>query len=104
MPQPPDEEELPGPLSESTIDSVSRTSMGSDQVGVILDVNKALKAKQLDRESAIATLAASLGITPEEAEKFIPKEVAPQPIPPGLAGGPPIPGGDDEDEDEDDES
>ena len=103
LPQPPDEEEVPEPLAEQTIDSVSRTSMSGDQVKVILDVNKALKNKQLDREAAMETLAAALGITVEDAEKFIPKEVEPQPVPPGLGPKPPGEGeGDDDDDDDDD--
>lgn len=101
LPQPPEDEEVPAPLSEDTIDAVGRNSMSGEQVKVILDVNKALKNKQLDRASAIATLAAALGMSEEDAEKFIPEEVEPQPVPPGLMGGPPMPGNDEDEGDED---
>ncbi len=73
LPQPPEEVEPVG-LSENAVENVSRNSMSSDQVNVILDVNKALKNKQLDRRSAMATLASALGILEEDAQKFIPDE------------------------------
>ena len=100
LPQPPEEEEFASPLAESTIDSVARNSLDADAVRVILEINKALKNKQLDRGAALATIGAALGLTPEEAERFIPDEVEeattpppipPPPVPPGAGETPPLP-------------
>lgn len=82
LPQPPDEESGPATLSENTIDSVSASGLGSEHVKAILEVNKALKNGQLDRPSALATIAAALGIDVADAEKFVPDEVAEEPKPP----------------------
>jgi len=79
LPQPPEEEALPASLSENVVDSVSRTTISSDQVRMILDVNRALKNGELDRLAAIQTLAVSLGIETKDAEKFIPSNVAQTP-------------------------
>lgn len=89
LPQPPEDEveaNVPA-LAESKVDQVSRTAFSSEQVKVILDVNKALKLNQLDRSAAISTLALALGMEPEQAEQFIPAEAAegeetPTPTPP----------------------
>ena len=105
LPQPPDDEdEGIEPLSENTIDNVNRTSMSSEQVTVVLDVNKALRNKALDRDAAIATIGAALGLTAEAAARFVPAEKdeselpQPPPIPP-QPGQPPMDGPEDGDDD-----
>ena len=118
LPQPPEDEDVPAILSESTIESVSRGSFNGEQVKIVLDVNKALKNSQLDRGAAIATIGAALGLTPEEAGRFIPaeadesEEIAPPspqpPVPPPAPGQPPVPPeappvGDEADDEDDDE-
>lgn len=70
LPQPPEDEEIPGALSENTIDAVSRNSLSGDNVETIIQVNKALKAGEIDRDTAIQTLIAALGVTLEVAEGF----------------------------------
>ena len=115
LPPPPEEEELiENPLTESTIDSVSRGGLNAESVKVILEVNKAVKNKQLDRETALATIAAALGIEESDAEKFV-KAESNEPVPPQFLPGvapvvtPPVPpdGGEGEEEgeekDDDDE-
>lgn len=82
LPQPPDEETGPASLDENTVDSVSSGGLSGDHVKTILEVNKALKNGQLDRDSALATIAAALGIDLADAEKFVPVEVEETPKPP----------------------
>lgn len=82
LPQPPEEEIAPAPLSENTIDATSASALGGDHVKTILDVNKALKNGQLDRGSALATIAAALGIELADAEKFVPDEKEEDDVPP----------------------
>ena len=73
LPQPPDEDvgHVPA-LDERTIDQVSRTAFSSEQVKVILDVNKALKRGDINWETAVGTLAMALGMEAERAEQFVP--------------------------------
>jgi hypothetical protein len=109
MPQPPEEDEQVGPLSENAVSSIGRSNgLTSEQVQVILDVNKALKNKQLDREAAMETIGGALGLDPKDAAKFIPAEeedtetnlVPPFPPPPPNED---EEDAEDEDEDEEDE-
>lgn len=78
LPQPPEEEDAPASLDENVIDSTSNGISG-DHVKIILEVNKALKNGQLDRDSALAMVAAALGIELEAAEKFVPVEKVEEP-------------------------
>jgi len=91
LPQPPDEDDgLPAPLSETDIDDVARHSLSTDQLQAILDVNAALKRREMDKPAAILTLAAALGVEEEKAAKFIREEVDPMPaLPPAPPPGQP---------------
>lgn len=90
LPQPELEEELAAPLSEGTIDAVSANSFSGEQVSIILDVNKALRKKELDHDTAVATVASALGISEDDAKKFVKAESDDDeqpPIPPPIPGG-----------------
>lgn len=98
LPQPPEDElgaQVPA-LDESTVDAVSRTAFSAEQVTVILEVNKALKKKELDRAAAISTLSLALGMEPSQAEQFIPVEEEEEPAPPPETPLPPPPVSDEE--------
>ncbi len=96
LPQPPDEEDadLPLALRERTVEDVGRSSLSSEQVRTVLDINKALKNKELDHETAIAMVAAALGIDDEQAKVLVPaplESVEPAPNVPNVPNAPDAP-------------
>ena len=106
LPQPPDDEdEIPLPAGDPSAAAPDGSgalptpagALGAQHVSIVLQITSALKSGQLDRPAAIELVAASLGIEPLDAERFLPADTTEEPPPPPPPPPPPTPDGGDDD-------